>query len=165
MNHHSFSCQGESHKYCDKPCQDSSFSCSDNGLSIAIVCDGHGGERYFRSDIGSKICVRVTETAIRKFVDSIDRKMFQNKPFTQRKCLNETSSCDKLNDIDNSLRRLFASIILAWNNEVEEYKRMFVDDDDEIVAIYYTPRYCAVYICGDYSRYHSVWEILEKNVR
>lgn len=131
MNHHSFSCQGESHKYCDKPCQDSSFSCSDNGLSIAIVCDGHGGERYFRSDIGSKICVRVTETAIRKFVDSIDRKMFQNKLFTQRKCLNETSSCDKLNEIDNSLRRLFASIILAWNIEVEEYTTLNPPTEEE----------------------------------
>lgn len=65
MNHHSFSCQGESHKYSDKPCQDSSYSYSGNGISIAIVCDGHGGERYFRSDIGSQICIKVTENAIK----------------------------------------------------------------------------------------------------
>ena len=89
MNHHSFSCQGESHKYSDKPCQDSSYSYSGNGISIAIVCDGHGGERYFRSDIGSQICIKVTENAIRTFVNSIDKNMFKDKPFTQKRCLND----------------------------------------------------------------------------
>ena len=49
-----------------------------------------------------------------------------------------------------------------YNNEVEEYKRMFVYDDSIVTT--YNPRYCAVYECGDYSRNHSVWEIVEKNV-
>ena len=46
-------CEGESHRLCNKPCQDYAYADSSEGLSMAIVSDGHGGERYFRSDIGS----------------------------------------------------------------------------------------------------------------
>ncbi|WP_338137388.1 protein phosphatase 2C domain-containing protein [Phocaeicola vulgatus] len=45
-------CEGESHRLCNKPCQDYAYADSSEGLSMAIVSDGHGGERYFRSDIG-----------------------------------------------------------------------------------------------------------------
>ena len=141
MNHHSFSCQGESHKYSDKPCQDSSYSYSGNGISIAIVCDGHGGERYFRSDIGSQICIKVTENAIRTFVNSIDKNMFKDKPFTQKRCLNELNSFEKLNEIDSALRHLFASIILAWNNEVEKYTSLNPPTEEELNKV--SPKHLA----------------------
>jgi hypothetical protein len=49
-----------------------------------------------------------------------------------------------------------------FDSEVEEYKKMFVEDD-EITTICES-RYCAVYEMGDYTRNHSVWEIVEKNV-
>jgi serine/threonine protein phosphatase PrpC len=51
---YSFSCQGESHKVTDKVCQDYSMAVADDSLSVAIVCDGHGGEPYFRSDVGAE---------------------------------------------------------------------------------------------------------------
>ncbi|MCR5623525.1 MAG: protein phosphatase 2C domain-containing protein [Treponema sp.] len=52
-------CQGSSHIKDGKPCQDSceSFKDSDNYLGLAIVADGHGGEKYIRSDIGSREAV------------------------------------------------------------------------------------------------------------
>ena len=39
-----YSCQGESHKATNKECQDYSLSVKDddNGIYIAVVCDGHG---------------------------------------------------------------------------------------------------------------------------
>ena len=49
--HHS--CQGESHIATNKVCQDASYSATDTTMSIAIVCDGHGGARYFISDVGA----------------------------------------------------------------------------------------------------------------
>ena len=49
-----------------------------------------------------------------------------------------------------------------FDSEVEEYKKMFVEDD-EITTICES-RYCAVYEMGDYTRNHSVWEIVEKDV-
>ena len=121
MKHFSFSCQGASHIVSEKPCQDSSASYSEDGLSIIVVADGHGGEHYFRSDIGSKICVEVTINAIKQFVSLNDTSIFHGCPFTQVGPLNGDCSLDKLQDVDNALRRLFASIILAWNQEIEKY--------------------------------------------
>ena len=30
---------------------------TDNGIAVAVLSDGHGGNRYFRSDVGSKTIV------------------------------------------------------------------------------------------------------------
>ena len=49
-----FTCQGESHKADNKVCQDYSATLTERGLTVAVVCDGHGGNRYFRSDVGSR---------------------------------------------------------------------------------------------------------------
>ena len=45
MDSFSTFCQGESHILIDKVCQDYALDESKKGISIAIVCDGHGGER------------------------------------------------------------------------------------------------------------------------
>lgn len=135
MKHFSFSCQGESHKSTDKPCQDSSSSYSIDDVSIAIVCDGHGGERYFRSDVGARCCVRITEEAIKQFVACVDKSLFTGKQFTQRKALSESDSLDKLNDVDKALRQLFSSIIFAWNNEIEQYTNEYPPTEDEIKKV------------------------------
>jgi serine/threonine protein phosphatase PrpC len=121
MKHFSFSCQGASHIASEKPCQDSSASYSEDGVSIIVVADGHGGERYFRSDIGSKICTEVTINAIKQFITLNDTSIFHGSPFTQVSSIIGENSLGKLNDVDNALRRLFASIILAWNQEIEKY--------------------------------------------
>lgn len=121
MKHFSFSCQGASHIASEKPCQDSSASYSEDGVSIIVVADGHGGERYFRSDIGSKICTEVTINAIKQFITLSDTSIFHGSPFTQVSSIIGENSLGKLNDVDNALRRLFASIILAWNKEIEKY--------------------------------------------
>lgn len=139
MKHFSFSCLGESHKLTDKPCQDSSSSYSVDGLSIAIVCDGHGGERYFRSDVGARCCVRITEEAVKQFVACVDKNLFKGKPFTQRKSLNDSNPLDKLNDTDKALRQLFSSIIFAWNNEIEQYSNKYPPTEDEIKKV--EPKY------------------------
>ena len=39
-------CKGESHILSEKPCQDYAYAASSDTLSMAIVSDGHGGERY-----------------------------------------------------------------------------------------------------------------------
>ena len=65
-------CQGESHKSTDKACQDCAYAESSENLSMAIVCDGHGGERYFRSRYGSEMAVEITKKAICDFVNSME---------------------------------------------------------------------------------------------
>lgn len=112
------SCQGESHKGTNKPCQDYSYSYTSPNLTIAIVCDGHGGERYFRSDVGARLCAEVTRQCVETFVKDIDASMFDAKPFTQRGVdfpIEETIATD------NAFRQLFSSIIYNWEKQITEH--------------------------------------------
>ena len=79
------SVQGESHKRRENqsenieigrkfPCQDKSFAQKDiiandgTHFNFAIVCDGHGGAPYFRSDLGADFAIEVLK-------DMLDRNM------------------------------------------------------------------------------------------
>lgn len=121
-------CQGDSHKGSNKPCQDCAFSQSSKSFSIAVVSDGHGGERYFRSQIGSKIVVDVIKKSVKEFVVNLDKstqkrtlgkKLFADMPFVQypsqypEYLLSAQKNQDGL--IHDALIRLFSSIISQWN--------------------------------------------------
>ena len=75
-------CQGESHKATGKVCQDYAMCSTDNGIAVAVLSDGHGGSRYFRSDVGSKTIVECTFKKVMGFVENIDSSIFEGKPFT-----------------------------------------------------------------------------------
>lgn len=63
--------KGSSHKSSGKPCQDYGLSYENNGVYIAIVCDGHGGDSYVRSDKGAKISCRNSFWQIPEFIESL----------------------------------------------------------------------------------------------
>ena len=52
------SCIGYSHLSDKKPCQDFSSQYKDNNRTIITCCDGHGGDIYIRSDVGSRLASR-----------------------------------------------------------------------------------------------------------
>ena len=109
-------CVGDSHILTGKPCQDCARSITNELYSMAIVSDGHGGERYFRSNIGSEYAVRITRDAVDEFVKEMNNQdscIFANKAFT-------TSESDgrKTND---ALRWLFSSIICQWNIAITKH--------------------------------------------
>ena len=54
------SVRGANHIASQKPCQDYSISYEECGMTIAVVCDGHGGSTYFRSDTGAKLAAEIT---------------------------------------------------------------------------------------------------------
>jgi len=117
-----FSCQGESHKADDKPCQDASFSAVyDDGLAMAIVCDGHGGERYFRSDVGSRMATEVIRDSVKTFVENVDKGMFVGQPYTAEEAVTSEEVIKKQNPIDKALRQLFSSIIYQWNEKIADH--------------------------------------------
>jgi serine/threonine protein phosphatase PrpC len=119
---YSFSCQGESHKADNKPCQDASFhAVYENGLAIAVVCDGHGGERYFRSDVGSRMATEVILDTVRTFVENIDKNLFISKPFTAQEAITSEEVVKKQTPIDVAFRQLFSSIIYQWNQKIAEH--------------------------------------------
>ena len=95
-------------------------------MAIAIVCDGHGGDRYFRSDIGARFAAEVTQESVRQFVSSIDQSLFEGKPYTAEEAiaLEESSSEEpikKQKTVDIAFRQLFSSIIFQWNSKISEH--------------------------------------------
>ena len=114
-------CQGESHKATNKVCQDYSFVEITEGHTIAIVCDGHGGERYFRSDIGSEVAAEVTAECLRFFFEGIDKNVFLGQPFTQHSALStevKNNDYHKGTEIEKVMRQLFSSIIYNWREKI-----------------------------------------------
>lgn len=108
-------CQGESHKTTNKPCQDFSQAESKDAFAVAIVSDGHGGVHYFRSDKGSELAVRCAKKAIAKFVkETSNTQLFKGKALTQIG-VNPDKSDDKAYA---SLSWLVSSIIRQWNSEI-----------------------------------------------
>ena len=59
---------GAAHQRQGKPCQDASMSCSlgsaQQQLQLLAVADGHGGSRYWLSDIGSREACRAARAAV-----------------------------------------------------------------------------------------------------
>ncbi|MDE6334999.1 MAG: protein phosphatase 2C domain-containing protein [Muribaculaceae bacterium] len=122
MDSLNFSCQGESHIATGKVCQDYSYSkIYENGNGIAIVCDGHGGKRYFRSDVGARIATEVAERKVTTFIEEAGLSLLKNELFTQYGTISEqitNNDFDKTSNVEIAFRQLFGSIIYEWNAEV-----------------------------------------------
>lgn len=120
-----FSCQGESHIAAGKVCQDYSYrKVYENGNAMAIVCDGHGGRRYFRSDIGAKIAAEVAENKVRTFIEEAGLSLLKDSPFTRCVTISDqitNQDFDKTSNIERAFRQLFGSIIYEWNAQVLEH--------------------------------------------
>lgn len=131
-----FTCQGESHKATNKVCQDYSYSkIYENGLAVAIVCDGHGGKRYFRSDIGSRLACEVTEKNVIVFLNTIDDSLFKDKPYTSHTAIAtqiHNSQFEKENNVDKAFRQLFSSIIFDWNTRILEHAKNTPLNEEEL---------------------------------
>ncbi len=124
-------CPGESHKSTNKPCQDCAYAEDSEQLSMAIVSDGHGGERYFRSQIGSQIAVDVTKEAIKFFVENMEqasftpknkRSVFDDTQFTEYSSAIATEQQEHTN-AHKALTWLFSHIITQWNLAIAKHAR------------------------------------------
>ena len=69
---------GASHVKSGKPCQDYSLSwkSDDDKVFVCIVCDGHGGDTYVRSDIGSKLAAEISLKNIQEFIQCTPASLF-----------------------------------------------------------------------------------------
>jgi len=104
--------QGESHKEKDIPVQDAAvFSLSKSGKSgIAVVADGHGGEKYFRSAKGSELAVSIAKQTITSFELQVRSEK----------------------TIAPSLKHLASNIIYQWREKVLEDIQKLPFNDGEI---------------------------------
>lgn len=73
--------RGASHVKKGTVCQDYSLSYNspDGSLQVAIVCDGHGGDTYVRSDVGSRLAAEIALANIQGFVANTPAKLFLGK--------------------------------------------------------------------------------------
>ncbi len=134
-----FHCQGESHKATDKVCQDYSFSRIDeDGLAIAVVCDGHGGKRYFRSDVGARFATEIIADNVKAFVGNVDESLFVGQPFTQHEAIQteiDRQDFSKGKPVDAAMRQLFASIIGQWQQRIEQHAAHHPLTEKEIAQV------------------------------
>ena len=74
---------GYAHIKTKKPCQDFSAIYKDNKRTIITCCDGHGGEVYIRSDIGSHMAsnavINVFNSINKSFFNVLSEEQIQNK--------------------------------------------------------------------------------------
>lgn len=99
--------QGANHIKHKKVCQDYSYSYDlDSKLAFAIVCDGHGGDDYIRSDVGAKEATEIAGSCIEGFIASVLKKY--DIDYLQR-------------HYEEVLRGLASSIITQWRNRIEDH--------------------------------------------
>lgn len=121
---------GESHKAKNTPCQDAalSYEDADNGIYIALVSDGHGNERHFMSDHGSKILVKVSLETIKSFIETSECNQL-SVPFASSGVItnhddnsysDEQISSRKPDSQAILLKGLISSIISKWNVAIEK---------------------------------------------
>lgn len=96
--------KGHSHKVKGLPCQDAANHLIGNGYAIAAVSDGHGGEKYFRSAVGSRSAVDVAIRCLQGFLEG-DKESLIGVPEERR---------------DEILKSLAEQIIISWQVEIEK---------------------------------------------
>ncbi len=97
----SHSVKGASHEKKGIVCQDSSAHEVGEGYAVAVVADGHGSKKHFRSNIGSKCATEAAIETIREYFkdpDEFDRTI--------------------KNDHDRIIRGIEKQIIYSWNRKI-----------------------------------------------
>jgi serine/threonine protein phosphatase PrpC len=105
-----YTCPGATHIKSGKPCQDYSAVETEDDFAIAVVSDGHGGNKYFRSGDGSRIACDVSIDIVKKFINEIRKDDMDSNSFNYKLLF----------------RQLATKIINEWQKQVEEH---FADNE------------------------------------
>ena len=118
MNYFAFDCkkQGFSHIKNNKECQDSSLSYFDDKIAIAIVCDGHGGDDYVRSAVGSKFGCEIAKKNICDFVANVDKEKLKHNS-------------------DQFMLQLKNRIISYWRDAVNNHYKQHPFEESELAVL------------------------------
>lgn len=109
---------GASHIKNGMVCQDCSQSCEKTECRLVVVCDGHGGADYFRSDRGSKL-------AAVAFMDCMENPDL----------IAALSAAAAEKQRQSRMEQLIKSIIARWNSLVEQDMRQHPFDEDELSGV------------------------------
>ena len=109
---------GASHIKNGTVCQDCSQSCEKTECRLVVVCDGHGGADYCRSDRGSKL-------AAVAFMDCMENPDL----------IAALSAAATEKQRKPRIEQLIKSIIARWNSLVEQDMRQHPFDEDELSGV------------------------------
>jgi len=131
------SVKGARHEQEGTPCQDFATSYCKGDVAIAVVCDGHGGEPYFRSDIGAKFAAEAAVKAITKFVDEVDLKAIVGQAFRSFK-MDEDAG-----ELGNIFRPLTSTLLSLWKGKVFTHMQVnpFTTEELQRIPEAYRPYY------------------------
>lgn len=141
---------GENHLKKSRVCQDSSGHSSYGDYSIISVADGHGGEKYIHSDLGSKFAVESSIEVLSEFMRCENDVKHLSKSFNdticeiQQKILEKWSI--KVKESDATLSATDAQSTIDgdfhWNRIEEKY-------GTTLIAAVMTDRYSFGFQIGD----------------
>lgn len=126
FNGFSHSVMGASHEKTGLVCQDSSAYEVTDHYAVAVVADGHGSKKHFRSHLGSKFAVEATIEAIARYYD--DPADFESN-FPKYHKLIIKNIQKQIISIWN--KKMFAH--LAENPVTPEEKSKFTDEEFEAI--------------------------------
>ncbi|MCL2134512.1 MAG: protein phosphatase 2C domain-containing protein [Candidatus Bathyarchaeota archaeon] len=104
FNGFSYSVQGAGHKERQIVCQDYAAHFFNNKFGMVVVSDGHGSEKHFRSDVGSKIAAGISIQTINDFI------------------AREPDYIDTIfSDYDEILKQLASNLIYRWSKKIHQH--------------------------------------------
>ena len=128
-------CRGAWHEQEGIPCEDCSLSVKANGITIAVVCDGHGAEQYFRSKLGSKFATEAVKETVMAMVDDNFSDFIKGKPFT---AYGPMRGKDVSNITDMAylmICNLALNVIQCWDEKVKRHVETQPLTDEEAMLI------------------------------
>ncbi len=135
---------GYGHIQRDQPCEDASSSFSDeNGrYHIAVVSDGHGQARSFRSAVGSKVAVDVTVDCLKELAEGILSSPEEENAFYRELLESPRDRILRIRQLtDTILSRWYAGIRADYEEnpptpEEQGEFAQYYEDDKHIPEIY-----------------------------
>ncbi len=150
-----FTKQGSLHIKQDKICQDASYSYKDDNCMFTIVCDGHGGDDYVRSDLGAKFAIEVASNLILKFlkensVNDIKINCAEKLIDLQNKIVDEWSSMVVRHwEINGFTEEELMAVSDKHRDEYKEGERVAPAYGTTLVAVCRTNEFCFGLQIGD----------------
>lgn len=116
---------GKSHEVSQKPNQDAFAVCSDDSICdvpiIATISDGHGADRYHRSELGSNIAVSTSKTYLELLLEKFQRDSIKFQGIK-----------------DYCVEKLPQKLIQSWRREVRKniQKKPYEKEEKDIYLPY-----------------------------
>jgi len=119
--HFNITIKGERHNIEGTPCQDYSLSLERDGVTVAVVCDGHGGKPYFRSDKGAKLAAGIASYCLFEFAKNIEKSLLCGHSLQSFRSLrNEASTEEQKSELRETFLSLYATILYLWDLKIKE---------------------------------------------